>query len=223
MSSKNGNWRYAGLGRVILSAGLMLAFGCASKRAAVVEMPEGAPPAPQVETVQEPEKVIEESEVYRLKSGDPVIVSLRGIPHETQLEIVVDENGNIRPPHLDDIQVAGLTGSEVARLVEKAYVEGQIYKRMTVNVITPSQAAQSYYIQGEVRSPGRYALSTSGVKLMQAIAAAGGYTEFANRSKIRILRGDKTLRFNTKRMEKRPGDDQYLQSGDVIVVPRSWL
>jgi len=238
MSFNSHRWGPA-FGRAVCLVGLAAALavsGCATRRAA-----QGAKPArpAKVKAARAPaadgvatnapavpaatNAAPEDAGIYRLKVGDPLVLSLRGIPQEVQLEIVLDENGNIRPPMLQELKAVGKTSSELAQAVEKAYVEQQIYKRVTVTVIIPSQSAQSYYIQGEVRQPGRYPLMSSGVKLVQAIAAAGGYTEFASAGRVKIIRGDKSIRVNVKRLEKKPGEDKYLQSGDVIVVPRTWL
>ena len=61
----------------------------------------------------------------------------------------------------------------------------------------------------------------SGVTVVQAIATAGGYTEFANPRKLQLIRGEDTSRLNALDFEKNPERDVELESGDVIVVPRS--
>jgi protein involved in polysaccharide export with SLBB domain len=160
--------------------------------------------------------------VYRLKVGDPIVVYLRGIPGapggEQQIENVVGEDGTIPLPFVDNIRVLNMTASEAQEVIRRAYVDGQIYRQLTVNVIIP---ARSYYIRGEVRQPGRYPLVGT-VTVLQAIAAAGGYTEFASYS-VEIVRGDRRLSLNMRQVEKRPELDMSIEPGDIIVVNRSFF
>ena len=154
---------------------------------------------------------------YLIKAGDPVVVHLRGIPQEQEIEDQVDETGYINLPFINEIMAAGKSGSELERLIRKTYIDQQIYRNIMVNVILPSQ---SYYVRGEVRQPGRVPLA-SGVTMVQAIAAAGGYTEFANSSKVQLLRGSKSTYYDVRDFEKHPEKDVAIEAGDVIVVHRS--
>lgn len=154
---------------------------------------------------------------YRLRPGDPVTVSLR-TPGQDHVETSVDEFGQLRLPLLrDPIQAAGLTGTELERAIERAYIDQNIYRQVTANVTIP---ARSYFLQGEVRSPGRYPI-ISGLTLRQAIAGAGGYTDFARRSRIQITRGEETIRVNARQIERNPERDIEIKTGDIIFVPRS--
>lgn len=159
--------------------------------------------------------------VYRLKSGDPVVIYLRGIPGypggQQNIEGILDENGAINLPFLNFVVAAGMTPSELEREIMRRYVEGGYYKHIGVNVIVPTQR---YYVRGEVRNPGQFTL-TGGVTILQALAAAGGFTEYANKARVDVIRAGKTIRVNVRELEKRPTLDQELQAGDVIIVHRS--
>lgn len=163
------------------------------------------------------------STVYRLKAGDPVVVYLRGIPGvpggEQQNEDIIDENGSINMPYIGAIQAGGKTSTELEQMVQKAYIDQQIYRYITVNVVVPSR---SYYVRGEIKQPGRFQL-LSRVTVVQAVAAAGGFTEFANPSKVEILRGNQRIRVDVAEFEKHPERDKELESGDVIIVQRSFF
>jgi polysaccharide export outer membrane protein len=163
---------------------------------------------------------IREAAAYRLRPGDPLIIYLRGIyPRDEQIEQMIDERGFINLPHIDTVLAAGRTSSELEAEIQRTYIERKIYRQITVNVVMPSQ---SYYIRGEVQRPGRYPLVT-GTTVLQAIAAAGGYTDYANPKNIRITRGGKVINVNARDLERRPERDVDVESGDVIVVPRSLL
>ena len=155
---------------------------------------------------------------YRLRYGDPVVVFLRGImPKDDQIEEIVDERGFITLPYIDDVMAAGRTSSELERDIQRIYIERKIFRTVTVNVVMPSQ---SFFVQGEVRQPQRYPLVT-GTTVLQAIAAAGGYSEFADPKKVTVTRGRDVKIINMREVERNPQQDMSIESGDVIRVPRS--
>jgi len=155
--------------------------------------------------------------LYRLRPGDPIVVYLRGIPDESQIEDVLDERARITLPYIDTVSAYGKTSSELEREIRRLYLSKKIYKDISVNVVIP---AQSYFVRGEIRQPGRFPLA-GGLTVVQAMAAAGGYTEFANPSKVKILRGSERIKVNVKDLERHPEKDIEIETGDVIVVPRS--
>jgi len=178
--------------------------------------------APVIEAGQSQQPVASESGVtfYRFKSGDPVVIHLRGIyPKDEAIEDIIDEDGNVTIPLVGDIPAAGKSTSQLEADITKYYIDGGYYRSITVNVVMPSPF---YFIRGEIRSPGRFPV-VSGVTILQAIAAAGGYTEFANQSTVQLIRGKTTTAINIRDIERNPDRDIRLESGDVIVVKRSIL
>ncbi len=157
---------------------------------------------------------------YKLRTLDPLQISLLGIPQEKALETVIDEQGNITLPYIEEpVQAAGLTASELERKIQSIYIDGQIYRNITVNVLT---SAKSYFMEGEIRNPQEYPLQRR-ITLLQAIAAAGGYTEYANPRKITITRNGRVIEVNAKDLEKNPEWDIPVEAGDRIKVHRSLL
>ena len=159
--------------------------------------------------------------VYRMKTGDPIVIALRGIPGypggQQNIEGVLDENGCINLPFLNVVQASGKTPSELEREIRDRYINEGYYRDLGVNIIIPSQ---SYFVRGEVRGAGRFQLM-GGTTILQAIASAGGYTEFANPRRVELLRGENRTVVNMREIEKYPARDKELESGDVIIVPRS--
>jgi polysaccharide biosynthesis/export protein VpsN len=156
--------------------------------------------------------------LYKLRSMDPVVINLLGIPLEKQIETVIDEKGNLTIPYIDDpVTARGLTTSELERKIQRIYTDGKIYRNITVNVIT---TAKIYYMEGEVVRPQEYPLSRR-TTLLQAIAAASGYTEYANESKVTITRNGQLLKYDAKYLEKHPEEDPLVEAGDRIKIHRS--
>lgn len=154
---------------------------------------------------------------YRLQVNDPLVIQLRGIPESANYEMVVDDVGEIHLPYIPAVRAEGRTPSELQRAIRDLYIEERIYRHIIVHVMLPTQ---SYFVRGEVRQPGRYPL-TSGMTVLKAIAAAGGYSEFANPRRINIIRDGETRVENARQMEQNPEDDMEVKAGDVIIVPRS--
>lgn len=158
-------------------------------------------------------------DAYELKPLDPIYVRFSGVMEQQQLELVIDENGEISLLHIKvPIQAAGLTTSELEEKIEKHYVDGGIYKNLSVNV---TMTAKVFYVQGEVNAPGQFQLM-SGTTLLQAIAGARGYTPFANKKKVTITRYGKIYTYNAKSLEKDPSKDVKIEAGDVVKVWQQW-
>ncbi len=158
--------------------------------------------------------------LYRLRALDPLVITLLGIPQEKQMETVIDERGNITIPYIEEpVPAAGLTTSELERKIQRIYTEGQIYRNITVNI---RAHAKIYYVEGEVKRPQEYELNRR-ITLLQAIAAASGYTEYANKTKVTITRNGQVATYNAKKLEKHPELDVPVEAGDRIKVHRSFF
>ena len=90
----------------------------------------------------------------------------------------------------------------------------------------PIDVTHNVFVYGEVKTPGVISyLSSKKITLLQAIAQAGGPTEWAKKSKVVIKRKDKktgkeiTLEINLKRMISGKVTDIVLEEGDVVIVP----
>jgi len=78
------------------------------------------------------------------------------------------------------------------------------------------------YIWGAVRTPGAYKVR-SGANLMEAISHAGGPTEYADISRIKLIRAGSrrsVMKINLKRyLKKGKKSLPIVEEGDVIIVP----
>lgn len=156
---------------------------------------------------------------YTIKALDPLFIRFSGIAEQQSLEVVVDENGQVNLLHISEpIQAAGKTTSELESTIERLYMDGGIYKNVSVNV---TMTAKVFYIQGEVNQPGQFQLMT-GTTLLQAVAGARGPTAFANLKKVTIARQGKVYTFDLRKLEKDPSMDVKIEAGDVIKVWQKW-
>ena len=134
----------------------------------------------------------------------------------------VRPDGKISMPLLDDIQAAGLTPLQLRDKIAAALAEFMPNPEVAVGVVE----VRSYRVSvlGEVQKPGVLQLKAP-TTVLEALALAGGFRDFASPSKIIIFRKDaqgqtQRLRFNYNRAVGSAGEDNVsLRSGDVIVVP----
>ena len=166
------------------------------------------------------ETVIGGNTAYVLAVGDAVQIILRGIPGGDSIEDIIDEGGYVTLPFIDEVKAAGCTATQLEKAIRDTYRERRIYKDINVQVLVPTRF---YYMQGEIRGPGRVQL-ISAVRLSQAIAANGGGTEFWN-GKVVVKRNDGRIVNvkNARRLERTPEEDILLEPGDIVELKRGWL
>lgn len=186
--------------------------------APVQPVPEPEPAAVAAEGNPSEISVANDGVAYLLKPGDVVQIFLRGIPSPEAIESVIDERGMISMPFVDEVLAAGQSASELGRSIRKIYMDEGIYRNISVSVVVPTRY---YFIQGEIRGPGRFQM-VAAVRVSQAIAAAGGYTEYAS-GQVVVKRGGKIVKTirNARRLERTPEDDILLEPDDIIEVKRS--
>jgi len=93
-------------------------------------------------------------------------------------------------------------------------------------VSIPIDVMLNVFVYGEVKTPGVIPyLSSKRITLLQAVAQAGGPTEWAKKSRVMIKRKDKRtgkeieIRVNLKNMISGRVSDIVLEEGDVVIVP----
>jgi polysaccharide export outer membrane protein len=135
----------------------------------------------------------------------------------------VRPDGKISLPLLHDVQAAGLTPMQLQEKL--AIALGEFMPNPEVSVTVSDVRSYRISILGEVQKPGVLQLK-SDTSVLEAIALAGGFRDFASPSKIMILRknGDgqtQKIPFNYNRVVKdnRGEGNVMLKSGDVVVVP----
>ena len=158
-----------------------------------------------------------------LRSGDQLSIRLAGVPSEEISQVsgayTVDGAGNINLPYLGKIHAAGLRQADVQNSIESAYKSKGIYASPIITVSV--QFDRLVDLEGDVRSPQRVRY-TPDLTLLGAISAAGGFTEYADQTKVAILRDGSRTVVNVKKIRQNQEVDPPLQPGDNVSVPRSF-
>ena len=183
----------------------MLQVSCAS-RVQTVDMAGATSPEPRLEYTFTPGDLIE---VMVWKNSD------------LSRQVTVRSDGKISLPLIGDIHAEGFTTNELAGAITQKLLS--YYKDPPVVSILVQQATHAaIYVLGEVANQGRFEV-VKGTTLLQAIALAGGFSEFASRNKIIMRRKDSngeetTFGFRYKDVLAGQEKNIALQDGDTIIV-----
>ena len=157
-------------------------------------------------------------EEYRIGPEDMLQISVWKNDAVSRL-VPVRPDGKISLPLLNDVQAAGRTTLELREELTKQLAP--FMPNPEVSVIVTDVRSFKVSVIGEVARPGRFELK-SWTTVLDVLAMAGGFTQFASRTRILILHPDgkamKKIPFNYNKV----GSDQenfYLRNGDVVVVP----
>ncbi len=174
------------------------------------------------------------AEPARLKAAEGAALPGYRIGPEDVLQISVFSNealsrtvpvrpdGMISLPLLNDVRAAGLTPMELRDSLMKKLVE--FVPSPEIAVIVTEVRSFMVSVIGQVSKPGRYDLKGSAT-IVDSLAMAGGFKEFAARSRIVVIRSEggvqKRLRFDYDRLSapKSPQENFPLRPGDVVMVP----
>jgi polysaccharide export outer membrane protein len=152
----------------------------------------------------------------------------------TTLLQVIAQAGGLTSQAMNELFIYRLDGNgkqtQISIPVEGLTIGGQqdlnILIRPNDVVMVPIDQTLTVFVYGEVKSPGSISYQSSKrITLVQAIAQAGGTTEWAKKTKILIKRTDKRtgkeVRFtvNLKKMIAGKINDLFLEQGDVVIVP----
>jgi len=158
---------------------------------------------------------------YVIGVGDLLTVSVWNSP-ELTAQVPVRPDGMITVPLVGDVLVAGSEPGPVRELLNEKF--SAFVSAPTISVVVNEINSRKIYIVGEVASSGAYDI-VQPLRMMQALALAGGLSEYAKKDQVVLLRQDKDLEkriiLSIKAIAsgKKPADNIRLQPGDTIIVP----
>jgi len=165
---------------------------------------------------QAPGAVMDE---YKIGPGDKLRIEVYKDQQLSQ-SVQVRPDGKITLPLVGDMDATGLTPIELRDVIAKSLKD--YVNNPTVTVIVVEAIASQVYVMGEVTHPGTMQLHGP-TTILQALAMAGGFKDFANTKDVKVLRptasGMETLRFNYKDVLNGDARPFYLRSGDTVIVP----
>jgi polysaccharide export outer membrane protein len=194
----------------------ILLLGLSQAASAQTSAP-ATPPAASVSSLPRTTAVNE----YRLVPGDKLRVEVYKDPQLSQ-SLQIRPDGKVTLPLVGDIVASDLTPIQLRDRITNSLKEYITNPVVTVMVVEASPV--TVFVMGEVMTPGAIPMKAP-MSVLQALAMAGGFKEFANTKDIRILRrvgnqpSVQTIRFNYNEAIKGNGAPVFLQPGDMVVVP----
>ena len=202
----------------VLAASLLL-LSAVSAASAQVSSPRGAIPEARA-TALANSNALDTAVEYQIGPEDVLDISVWKNP-ELSRTVPVRPDGKVSLPLLNDFRAAGLTPSDlreqlVARLSD-------FVPSPEVSVIVREVHSRKVAVVGAVKTAGRYELK-SPMTVLEAIALAQGFTDFAARDRIVVLRqsGGTTTRipFNYRKIaDGMEQENFFVRPGDIVVVP----
>ncbi len=161
---------------------------------------------------------------YTIGPSDVLTVNVRG--HEDlNTTVTVRPDGMITFPLLGEVYVVGRTPAGLQNALAESLREYVNIMPREVSIVIDEVHSYAVSVLGEVRNPGRYQFQSQ-ITVLDALAQAGGLTEFASRRDIQILRpgaeGMQRINFNYRdvmRAEANISSQMYLYPGDTVLVP----
>ena len=181
--------------------GALLALGCASTS------PPNLPPA-------------RTAEPYRVGASDQLTV--RVLPDPAIERVVrVRPDGRFSFDLIGDVDASGHTTDEIAADITQRI--GEYRQSPSVSIALDNPLSTAVSVLGEVNKPLVFSLERD-IRVSEAIAQAGGATQLAAASRVRVIRntGGQTVTYVANLDEIQAGDgttDLHLERGDLIFVP----
>jgi polysaccharide biosynthesis/export protein len=163
-------------------------------------------------------------EFYAIGAGDVLGINVWKEPSLSG-SVKVRPDGFITLPLINELQVVGLSTTQLRKSLEEKYKDYTVDPFITIRI--EAIASSEVFVVGQVSKPGAFPLNGN-ESLLQLLTRAGGLGIFANRSNVRILRRDtdKVTEYIVDYDAILKGDfrqDVLLRPGDRIIVPEASL
>jgi protein involved in polysaccharide export with SLBB domain len=163
---------------------------------------------------------------YQLRAGDSVTFQILE-DKEDPVQLLVADSGELHVPYIGRVAAAGETCKTVAQDIKERLEEEYYYRATVILALEVANKIQGrVYVWGQVRNQGVIELLVGeNLTAGRAILRAGGFSDFANKKKVKVVReseaGKKTFELNMAKILE-DGDtenDLLLQPEDFIIVP----
>jgi polysaccharide export outer membrane protein len=174
-----------------------------------------------VDDYREPASMQDEG--YIIRKGDHLYIKVWNQNDLTSDNTLVRDDGRITVPLINDVDAAGLTPPVLSRRLEELLKPMVSNPSVSVKVTVPKLIQVA--VLGEVKSPGMKELEP-GAGVLQALAVASGFTDYAQLDGIYVLRRQPDspkplrIRFDYEAVSRTQGKGAsfMLRTGDIVVV-----
>jgi polysaccharide export outer membrane protein len=159
----------------------------------------------------------------QIQAQDLIDIQVYKVPDLSKV-MRVNDDGSIALPLIGTVKVLGLTTRQLEKLLEQRFSQRYL-QNPQVTVVIKEATKRRVTIEGHASKPGVYPVKGGGT-LLQAIATAGGLSEFANINKIFLFRKSPSgevnrYHVNLKAIRDGAAKDPVLHNDDRIVIHRA--
>ncbi len=151
---------------------------------------------------------------YRLGAGDIISISVFDEKELSLEKVKLSEAGTISYPMLGEVRVNDLTVAELEQKITQS-LKGTylINPQVTVSI----DQYRDVYVNGQVKKAGNYPFQP-GLTVRKAVSMAGGFTDRANDSRVKIIHQGED-----EKSEHKVELDAVVKPGDTITVDESFF
>ena len=201
----------------IFAAAVLVTSAASAQSAgpAPADAPAAAPVNSAAATAVDP-AVGDTSKDYRIGSEDVLEVWIYD-QQSLGRRVPVRPDGKISLPFVNDIVAQGRTANELRDIITERLKK--FIATPEVSVMVMDVKSRKVSVNGDVRMPGQFDMSVNST-VLEMLSRAQGFTDYANRKDIRILRKGKVVKFNYDRVQNGDDPDIAVEPGDIILVTR---
>jgi|HubBroStandDraft_6_1064221.scaffolds.fasta_scaffold363153_2 polysaccharide export outer membrane protein len=223
---KKRNWILASAAGYVLLAAVSMCVAQVQQPAAAAVAPSttASVTAPATASANEPQFGKRDAR-YKIEPGDSFDITFDLSPEFNQTGVSVQPDGFVTLHGVGDVKVQGQSVPELTQTLRKVY--GKILNDPAISVVLKDFQRPYFIADGQVARPGKYELRGD-TTLTEAIAMAGGFTEYAKHSQVVLYRRvddnwTSAQLINVKKMENERTlkEDPFLHPGDMLFVPKN--
>ena len=222
------NINFKNLLNLLLVLSVFCLFSCASvggkKDGVYVQLPKNTSGSSEAEILENISQ-LQNSEAYLLQPGDLLEVT---VFKEDDMSRVarINTNGIITFPLVGIVKVSDCSLAEAEKILTENLK--RYFKNPQVSILIKEYANNTVYVLGQVKKPSSLKIPPEkNLTVLEAITSAGGFTDIANTSKVKVLRMEngkqRSIEVDVSQITKqgKKSLDINLMSGDVVFVPQS--
>lgn len=130
----------------------------------------------------------------------------------------VDVSGQVNVPYIGNLRVAGRSPREVGAEISRRLASRAIEPQTIVSIV--ERRSNDVSVLGDVNAPTRFFMDPAGIRLLAAIARAGGPKSPAHETIVTIQRRGATAQAVLSAIIKEPSQNVFLAGGDSVFLAR---
>lgn len=130
----------------------------------------------------------------------------------------IDNSGTLTVPYAGRIQAAGRAKEDVERDIVDRLSNRAIEPQVVITTITSTSSEVA--VTGDVNSAGKFPVTSSGDKVLDVIASAGGISSNSKETSVTLQRRGKVGTVSYDKLQNSPAENIYVVPGDTILVNR---